>query len=78
MDDKKLLDLVTEDNEFDNKVYSAITKKFLPEIKLDEPVGLDRIVGGLVLVFLGLIAVMSLADAYRVRTYNKPVIEFKL
>lgn len=69
---------MNEDNEFDNKVYSAITKKFLPEIQLDEPVGLDRIVGGLVLVFLGLIAVMSLVDAYRVRTYNKPVIEFKL
>ena len=75
MNEDDLLDEL--DKEFDNKVYSAITKKFMPEIQLDEPVGLDRIVGGLVLVFLGLIAVMSLVDAYSVRQYDKHAIEFK-
>lgn len=69
-------DLLDED--FDEKVYSAITKKFMPEIRLDEPVGLDRIVARLALVFLGLVGVMSLVDAYSMRQYNVPVIQFKL
>lgn len=66
-----------EDNEFDNKVYSALSKKLLPSIELNEQKDLGFYVGTIVLVYLVLIGIACLVNSYTQKQYNKSLVEFR-
>jgi hypothetical protein len=63
------------DIDFDEKVYSALSKKLLPEIKFDEPKDLSYYFGTAVLAYLVVIGLICIVDSYSIRQYNKYLIE---
>ena len=67
-----------KDEEFDNKVYSALNKKLLPEFELEEQKDLGYYVGTIVLIYLILLGFVCVFNSYIIKEYKKPLIEFRL